>query len=365
MGKSNFSIFIDARLVNNSGIGRYIAEIVPILASKFKVMCLTTNKGVGFMEVNNINYIISEAKIYSIKEQYDLYKLVGKCDLFWSPHFNIPLLPIKAKYRLVTIHDAYHLAFSKELSIFERIYAKVFYTLALTLSDQVITVSKFSKDELIKYTNTNYGNKINVIYNGVTDFALSDIQHREDRTYWLFVGNVKPHKNLKNAILAFKKFRLNNPLSNLMFKIVGQREGFINGDNEVQKLLLTDNELSGLVVFTGYVNDEQLIEIYKRAICLIFPSLYEGFGLPPLESMKCGTPAIVSNRASMPELCGNATIYFDPEDVESIVSAMTEIAYNSVKYDHLAKLGKIQVAQYKWSICAEEHIKIINKFIEI
>jgi glycosyltransferase involved in cell wall biosynthesis len=365
MDSSKVKICVDARLLTKSGIGRYLREILIPLSKEFDLICLVDNSGVPFMQLNAINYKLCDAKIYSVKEQFLLPKLIPKCDLFWSPHFNIPLLPIKAKKRLVTIHDAFHLAFAKSLSLFENIYAKIFFSSALLLSDEVITVSEFSKSELLKYTSKKFEKKIHVILNGVTKFEpkLQSTYFVKSGNYFLYVGNIKPHKNLKNAILGFKAFCEKNPDTNFTFKIVGQKEGFVNADNEVISLLSNDVILREKVQFTGYIEDDDLVILYSSAYCLVFPSLYEGFGLPPLESMALGIPAIVSKVASMPELCENAVIYFNPLDINDIYAAMENIVSNKRLYESLIKEGLEIVRKFDWSVSSMQHISLINKII--
>ena len=355
------SVWLDARMVNMSGIGRYLAEIIPTLSKSVNLTCIVGDGGVNFMQTHGINYKICNAKIYSINEQWLIPAIIEPCDLFWSPHFNIPLLPIRAKNRMVTIHDAYHLAFIKDLSIKERLYAKLVFRMALQLSKVVVTVSEFSKKELVKYTSSSFSEKIQVILNGVTAFPRSKANKEKptNRRYLLYVGNVKPHKNLKNAVLAFRQFCIAYPDTNFGFKIVGQKGGFINSDSKVDAVLNSDDVIKGKVEFTGFVDDAELTELYENAHCLIFPSFYEGFGLPPLESMKLGTPAIVSNRASMPELCGDCVLYFDPADINSIFLSIQSIVFDESIYNALKFKGEEHVKRYNWRHSAELHTEII------
>lgn len=359
------SIWVDARLLNKSGIGRYIAEILPLLHEKYDLTCITAPEGVDFLKAHGIKYVVCTTGIYAIKEQIELPRMIQKCDLFWSPHFNIPLLPIRAKKRLVTIHDAYHLAYAEKLSFKERLYARLFYNLAIKRSDAVITVSDFSRSELLKYTSSSYAAKIHVILNGVSAFReIDSAEEGPSRDYFLFVGNVKPHKNLKNAILAFKAFCLEHPELNYRFLIVGQKGGFINADQEVEALLFEDELLRNHIEFTGFVNDQSLKKLYQGARCLIFPSIYEGFGLPPLESMLLGTPAIVSSAASMPELCGDAVLYFDPLVINSIKQCIERIATDEQLMKNLQSKGKDQALKYNWRKAALKHSALINEMLD-
>jgi glycosyltransferase involved in cell wall biosynthesis len=359
-------MIIDARMINSSGIGRYISELLPYIISEFNDVVLLGNP--SELKKYNTDIIEFSAPIYSIKEQIKYPKIIPEAALFWSPHFNIPLISIKAKKRIATIHDAFHLAYFNQLSLSQRIYAKAVINTALLKSDKIITVSNFSKNELLKYTNLKYNKKIEVIYNGVSeiDAENTDSYAVSENTYFLFVGNVKPHKNLKNALLAFKVFIENLPenYEKPHFKIVGKQEGFITGNNEeLSNILKEDELLKKEVQFTGFVSDKELKKLYKEALVLVFPSYYEGFGLPPLEAMNYGCPVIAADAASLPEICGNAVLYFNPFDINDIVDKMNEIYKSAVLRKKLILNGNNRVKAFTWGKSAEEHIKIFKKLM--
>jgi glycosyltransferase involved in cell wall biosynthesis len=347
-------VIIDTRMINASGIGRYIKGILPFLIEKSEVILLGYTeelKNLPFSE--EVQLIDMKSKIYSIREQIELSFKIPKCDIFWSPHYNIPVLPIRAKKRMVTIHDVYHLAFQHTLSLPQRIYAKFMINQALKRSDIVLTVSEFSKQEIIKYTGTL--KDIKVIYNGIEPYwyAKQPLPLSERDNYILYVGNVKPHKNLVRALKAFSLIKD----TNIKFKIVGKREGFITVDKEVEKIA---QKLGNRVEFTGYVSDDELVELYRKAKIFLFPSLYEGFGLPPLEAMACGTPVVVSNTASLPEVCGDAAYYVNPYDVNDIAEGI-EIVLNDDKLQkELIQKGLKMVKLFSWERSAKKIINIIK-----
>lgn len=212
MDNHRSTITIDCRMIKASGIGRYLQELFSILFQNLNCnfVLLGSSEDLDIYAQNhaNVNIVNFTFPIYSIKEQIYYPKNIPTCDLFWSPHFNIPLLPIKAKKRLVTIHDAYHLAFKKELSLKERIYADLVYRAALNRSDKIITVSDFSKSELIKHTSFKHPNKIEVVHNGINKISEVSDATKPSYTYQflLYVGNVKPHKNLKSALLGYADY---------------------------------------------------------------------------------------------------------------------------------------------------------------
>ncbi|HOV91096.1 MAG TPA: glycosyltransferase family 1 protein [Syntrophorhabdaceae bacterium] len=369
------NICIDARMLSASGIGTYLRNIIPFLIKKENIILVEKKEDIERHDWgSNVKIIGESTKIYSIKEQFKLPYKIPNCDLFWSPHYNVPIFPIKAKRRIVTIHDVFHFAFYNQLNLSQKMYAKIVMSAATRLSDKIITVSEFSKSEIVKYTGVD-SNKINVIYNGIDTKKFSTIQNQEflenvrqkyrlSNQFLLFVGNVKPHKNLHGLIKAFGLLKKHKKLEEFNLVIVGKKEGFITGDKEIERLI---NELSlePFIKFTGFVMDNDLPAIYNLASALIFPSFYEGFGFPPIEAMACGCPVIASNTASLPEVCGDAVLYVDPNKTEDIAQKIELLLTNKSLIDRLKEMGFQRVRQFTWEKCAAETLKTIEEIIGI
>jgi glycosyltransferase involved in cell wall biosynthesis len=367
------TICIDARMLNNSGIGVYIKNYIKFIlyTQKYNLILLGNRKEIQdyFVGEDRFKIIEFNAPIYSIKEQLQLPLIIPKCDIFWSPHYNIPVMPIRAKKRLVTIPDAAHLALSKvfEFSLIKRYYAKIVFKAAAYLSDHITTISYFSKEEIIKYTKVK-AEKISVIHLGIDNTLFRKIDNNQDKTilknkynlpdkYILFVGNVKPHKNLKGLILAFK--HAENKLKDYKILIVGKKEGFITGDKEVFSLI-EKSELIDKITFTGYVSTEDLPLIYNFADIFVFPSIYEGFGFPPLEAMACGCPVVTTKKASMPEICEDAVKYVEIENTESLSSSIIEVAENESLRNSLINKGYVQYKKFTWEASGKEFTNILE-----
>ena len=218
---------IDARMARSSGIGTCIRQLVPFFNQPpYRVILLVGSLGQPWCK--DIEQICFDAKIYSIREQLLFPLKIPRCDLFWSPHYNVPLLPIRAKKRIVTIHDVCHLALANTFSFAEKTYAKFVMNRAMCLSDAIVTDSIFSRDEMLKYLG-NPNTKIQIVPVGVSQSQFQRVidpstlatlrkKYRLPEKFVLFVGNLKPHKNLSGLLSAFSQ--ISNP--QLALVIVGK-----------------------------------------------------------------------------------------------------------------------------------------------
>jgi len=360
-------LYIDSRMISCSGIGTVLKNLIPPLCS----VPFSTTLIVHPEELNRENWLakyswkICKAPIYSLKEQLSLPKAISPCDLFWSPHYNIPLLPVGAKKRIVTIHDACHIAFKNSLDWKKRLYAQTMLRQAIVRSDGIITDSKFSQEELHRLFSIPK-NKIRVIYPGV-DFerfsrkysqektALLRIKYSLPSSFFLFVGNIKPHKNTGLILDAYEHNLIDIPLI-----IIGKYHGLRQSDSTFSRIE-QNHKLKNKVLFLGEVLDDELPLFYQMAVALIFPSLYEGFGLPPLEAMAAGCPAIVSSNASIPEVCGDAAIFLKENDPDELGAAMLRVAENSPPVTSLREKGKERALKFSWARTAMEYRKAFEE----
>lgn len=351
---------IDARMIHSSGIGTVIQNVTKRLVlshPEWSFSLIGSAKELNqhdFTRQSNVEIIPAEIPIYSIQEQLKLPHLVPKdSNLLWVPHYNIPVFyqgPIVA-----TVHDVFHLAMPQFVGgPHKRLYAKLMFHEVAKRTRHIICVSQFTKQELMKYTGVNE-EKISVVYNGVDEFWRLPLEQKKreyDRPYILYVGNVKPHKNLRRLVQAFQSIADQIPQDLI---IVGKKEGFITGDSEVAKLA----EMMGeRIHFTGFVSNEELKNYYHYADLFVFPSLYEGFGLPPLEAMSAGCKNVaVSNISVLKEIYGDSVVYFDPEDITSIANQIVE---------QLNKGGteiKAPQPSFDWDSCAKAYARIINDYL--
>jgi glycosyltransferase involved in cell wall biosynthesis len=365
---------IDARLVSSSGIGVYIQNIIksPLLLNyDLELLYRAVDRDYFNTVATTVKLTEYNAGLYSINELLNTSFTTRNTDIFWSPHYNVPLFNFASRLNVVTIHDVFHLAYYHTLSTLQKVYAKVMISKAVK-SKLIFTVSEFSKNEIIRHTSCNPDN-IRVVHNGI-DFQKFNYRfspgvtnkvlqtYKINSPYVLFVGNVKPHKNLKTALLGFKELLCSSSgFNDYKFVIVGKREGFITGDKQLGGLL-NDPFYSSRVQFTGWVKDDELPVLYQQAKTFIFPSIYEGFGFPPLEAMAAGCPVVSSDSACMPEIYQDAALYFNPLKEAEIAEALFNVLNNNGIRDTLVKKGLNQGKKYSWDSTVAKKLKYIEEF---
>lgn len=360
---------IDARMLLASGIGTYLRSLLPLVAQgPFRLRLIVNKQLIDQLPwLSRFSLDLLEAPIYSVAEQWQLPRIIGRCDLFWSPHYNIPLLKLQARKRLVTIHDVNHVVFSKDLKMAQKMYAHVVMRQAVSRSSRVITISEFSKQELCAHVKAP-ADKVKVIHLGVDkkrflsqedgSGAVIRKKYHLPEKYFLFVGNLKPHKNLTGLIHAYK--HAGDLLADMPLVVVGRREGFLQTDRDSQQLI-EKFALQQKIYFLNFVQEEDLPGVYRMSTATIFPSFYEGFGLPAIEAMSAGSPLAVSRIASLPEVCGEAAVYFDPHHPEDIARVLIQLVSHPSLLETLRTAGLQRSEQFCWERCATEHIRVMEE----
>ncbi len=322
--------------------------------TEYVVFCRAADCGTVEELGDNFRAIPEGAKNYSVAEQLriplDLRR--EKIDLFHAPHYVLPpLTPCKS---VVTIHDCIHLRFPKYLP--NRIgyaYAWSSMWMATHRASRVLTVSEASKRDILRYYSIP-DRRIEVIHNAIDDRlgetpSTEDIERVRERyqlnaPYVLYAGNIKPHKNLERLIEAFHTLRQDPDLAHVKLLIIG---------DEVSKYATLRRavhryKLHKHVRFFGFVPDKTLAVLYRLARVFVFPSLYEGFGFPPLEAMAAGAPVITSNVSSLPEVVGDAALLIDPLDPAAIANAMRRVLMDSDLREDLRQRGLRRVQEFSW-----------------
>lgn len=349
-------IGIDARMLSCSGIGKVIENILIRLIpcrSDWEFVLLVKKDDYGkyqFLTYKNVKCIECNAPIYSIKEQFEMFfKIPRNLDIFWSPHYNIPLF--YKKKLVVTVHDLAHLALNQGNNDFiKKLYARFMLKCVTEKADKILCVSKFTISELVRfYPKVNLG-KVELVYNGVDESWRNVPQGKllRKRPYYVFIGNVKPHKNLVRLIEAYKM--VSHEIEQDLV-IIGKRDGFINGINNIASLIEGYEER---IIFTGYIDDEVLKQYVVQSDALIFPSLYEGFGLPPIEAIVAGQKVFASDIPVIREVCGNHVEYFNPLNIDSIKNMLL---HNNNIYGCVNEV----YGKYNWKNTMDSFIAMIGE----
>jgi len=282
-----------------------------------------------FLNKEMFQKIFVPERITLLWDQIKLKKMLNeyKIDVFFSPYYKIPLFT-KTK-TILSIFDVTYLLVEPYNTYFKnKLYKKNFIKLASKKAKKIITCSNYTKNDLLKILNL-CDEKIEVVYLGVipefktihekNKIELTKKRYAIYKKYILYVGNFEPHKNVKKLIDAY----------NLLPEILKQEYVLALCGGEPNRLKISREQL-GLshlqsIIYTGRILDEDLPALYSGAELFVFPSLYEGFGLPPLEAMACGCPVVSSNASSVPEVLGDSALFFNPYGVEEMSLAIRQM----------------------------------------
>lgn len=351
------TLCIDLRWIDSSGVGVYIKGIMPgILEQLHDILIIGLGDRSRLMEFPwsreaNFRSIDCRAGRYSLIEQIELpIAIPSSVDLFFSPYYTIPLL-----YRgklAVTVHDMSHLVVSEIAgNPLKRAYAKTMYTALRKRASVVFTVSNFSRTELLRLTKGRNDDNIFVTHLGISAewYGAAKLPPLRSGPYFVCVGNIKPYKNLRRLVEAFLLIKDQIPHD---LVIAGQSEGLITGESA--DFFARVSNARDRIHLTGYISQQDLLSLVGHADSLIMPSLYEGFGLPPLEAMAAGVPVLAARAASLPEVCGEAAIYFDPMSVDEIAAKLKVIATEPELAARLKDQGVERSRQFTWHSCTRK-----------
>ena len=278
-----------------------------------------------------------------------------KGDILFCPANMAPIFIPKSKKLVLTIHDLAFLTYPKSFSKIFQIYYSLLIPYNIKRADQIITISEASKKEIIDIF-PQVKDKINIVVLGI-DKKYGIVKDLKKKKQILYVGSINERKNLIGAIESFE--RLPKELDYSLV-IVGNFFDIFSLSKKMKEVLFRAKK-NNKIIFKQGLDDNALIVEYNVSRILIFPSFYEGFGLPPLEAMACGTPVITSNLSSMPEVCGDAALYVDPYNIEDITSKMEILINDKNLQKELVSKGLDKVRNFTWRKSALEHIKIFKE----
>ncbi len=329
-------ILVDYRWVGPHGIGRFAEEILKRLPQTKRLFS-------GPKPSHPLDPLYLSWVLY-VKER--------PC-LFFSPGYNAPLR--SSTPFVFTIHDLNHLYVPENSNAFKRLFYQLFILPACYNAYKVLTVSAFSKGKILEWSSIPE-EKVVVVGNGVDEkFSPTGPKYNPGFPYLLYIGNRKPHKNINRLLKAFAWSGLSKDLKLL-----------ISGKPDAKTIkLIKQLNLNDEVFFAGLIDDNKLPDFYRGAIAFVFPSLYEGFGLPPLEAMACGTPVLTSNVTSIPEVVGDAALTVDPYDVEAIAHGIKRLTEDGELRAELSRRGIARSKMFTWDKTAELTWKVLREAIDL
>lgn len=368
-------IAIDIRRYQDFGIGTYVRNLVHHLAridqvTEYLLLCRPQDHGRIQVPSGNFRLIEEPAAPNTVAEQVRIPVTLRRerVDLFHSPHYVLP--PAIHCRSVVTIHDCIHLMFPQDFpGRVSHFYAKVQLWVATHRSDRVLTVSETSKQDILRRFRIP-ADKVTVIYNAIDERltvppAAEDFERVRNRyqlknPFALYVGNIKPHKNLERLIEAFRELRQETAFESLTLVIIGDEISRYQG---LRRAVHT-HKLHKHVRFLGFVAPATLAVLYRLAGVFVFPSLYEGFGLPPLEAMYVGTPVVTSNVSSLPEVVGDAAVLVDPYSTASIAEGMRKALTDEALRATLRRSGMARAREFSWARSVEQIHAVYTDVLE-
>jgi glycosyltransferase involved in cell wall biosynthesis len=364
-------IGIDARLYSQTGVGRYIQNLTRELAvidSENSYLIYLRKRDYFDFKLPNRRWTkrILDVAWHTIQEQFIVpyVFLRDKIDVAHFPYFNVPIF--YPKNYLLTIHDLIvdHFdtgrasTYSYPLYKIKRIGYKLSLSSGIKRAGAISAISETTKKEIIDHYHVPDG-KITITYDAL-DRAFSELAKQKPQSFYsfpyiLYVGNAYPHKNLERMIDAFVIVLKKQPIK----LILAGNDNYFYPRLKlyVQKLGLLEN-----IIFFGEADDRELINLYNNALCLVFPSLMEGFGLPNLEAIACGRLSVISDIPAFHEVWGDKLIYFNPLDPDDIANKILDIInLPKDEYDRKVKKAKQRLQDFSWKKTGVTTLKLYEQ----
>ncbi|WP_434640813.1 glycosyltransferase family 1 protein [Thermoanaerobacterium thermosaccharolyticum] len=365
------NIVINAILYHDKprGVGTYLNNLLKELSiiddeNNYFIYYGSWMENYDFLKIKKNNFYFIKVSILRNKIIRNLYQLLifpfailkYKPDIVHIPDTS-PVL-IKTCKTISTIHDIAEFIYPEKYSKLQAFARRLIVKLQVKFSNKIITVSEFSRNMIIKKLNVDK-NKIITIYNGVNlnrfyhveRFNIGKKFNIKRDEYLLFVGEIERTKNISTIIEALNILRSKN---NFKLVISGKK----GNDYNFIMSKIDNYKLNDRVIITGYVSETDLLELYSNCFAFIFPSLFEGFGIPIIEAMACGAPVISSNSSSLFEIGGDAVLFFDPNNPNELVEKINTLLFNNNVRNNLIKNGYKKIKHFNWQKSAEETLTV-------
>lgn len=367
---NDIKLLINATILDSqpSGLGVYTQNILSRLGKylKLKEKLVYTSAEIEFEDLRVIK--TTQGLAPSRGKYAGLVRFLWTQSILIFKHlFNQAIIYCPTQYaslfsfkkQIITIHDLLPLKFPKQNKP-QYLYYKYFLPILIAKCEKIITISENTKQDLLQYYKMNE-QKIHVIYNGFDEEKFNvnvDANFVENQydinKYILIVGASYPHKNIDKYFMAYKKIK--DKIEEKIIIIGGKKQY-----KDYLKKIATELEIEKDILFMPYIEDEDLPCFYKSASLLAYPTLYEGFGLPPIEAMACGTPVVVSNTSSLPEVVGDAALLFDPNDIEDMADKTLIMLKDKKIREKCIEEGFKNIKRFSWDLTAQEIAKVLEE----
>ena len=352
-----------------TGIGRYTYEISKRL-EQAELLDIEYYYGYYSKKLINPNYhgnvkflktLVSKNRVFKKFARKALYTVgkfnLKKYDIYWQPNF-IPLNSIKSKRVVTSVHDFSFLHY-RDYHPKERIeYFEKYFFNNVKRSNTIITGSYFTKEEILSHIDIKE-ESVEVIYHGLNHnifrvYKELDLALDLPKKFILSVGSIEPRKNLISLLKAYNSLSLELKKEYHLVLV-----GFSGWNNsEIMDII---NKNRDFIHYLGYISDIELAKVYNLASLFVYPSYYEGFGLPPLEAMACGTAVVASNSSSIPEVGKDAILYCNPNSVDDIKDKIEKVLYNESMQLELSAKGLARAKEFSWEKSAKRHLEVFKK----
>jgi glycosyltransferase involved in cell wall biosynthesis len=332
----------EAKLSLNFSNNHYLDEINEIKVKSF----FKNKKFLGKLTLTN--YLNTPGSIFQIiKNDFDIFH-----PTYYRPYF---IKFLKKKPFVLTVYDMTHELFPESVHRFDK--TSEHKKILVKKAERIIAISHNTKNDLVRLLNVPE-EKIEVIHLASSldkKFSLSKDKINLPERYILFVGTRKKYKNFQNLLLAFNNL---SKIDENLYLICSGGGNF----SEDEKIKFQELGLAKKIFYKP-ADDISLATLYSNALTFVFPSLYEGFGIPVLEAMNCDCPVVLSNVSSLPEIAQDAAIYFDPKDVNDITRALSDVVFDIQKREELINKGRARRENFSWLKTAKETIKLYEKIL--
>lgn len=362
----NGPIAIDCRMWGHPGIGRYLRELcarlVPLLEERPCRLIGHPGDQARILErlarTKHVSFAAVRSPIYSLSEHLEVARAARGASLLHVPHFNAPL---GWRGRLVTtVHD---LIYVHDSTPARRLYARAFLASACRRSRAVIAVSEATRRDLLSVFPKTDAARVHVVPEAASEAftATRDPgevervrrRHGLGRPYVLFVGSLKPHKNVPMLVEAVRRLRETGRIAHELV-VVGRRDPKYRSWPALA-------QSSPFVRELGVLDDRELKSLYQVADVLVLPSTREGFGLPVLEAMACGTPVLCSDTSSLPEVGGEAARYFDPRQIDALTGLLYTVLEDTVLREKMSRMGIERAGTFSWDLAARRTLEVYRQ----